>query len=74
MTRIRWLALAAWLLGVGAHLLIFTLLTRPTGDAEWYSSLAGIKVIVFLLTRLPLWIACLCMLALVECRIRGERD
>ncbi|OAI78033.1 hypothetical protein RSP799_16745 [Ralstonia solanacearum] len=74
MTRIRWLALGAWLLGVGAHLLIFTLPTRPAGDAEWYSALASFKVIAFLLTRLPLWVACLCMLALAACRIRREHD
>ncbi|CBJ41836.1 hypothetical protein LBW59_16650 [Ralstonia solanacearum] len=73
MMRLRWFVLGAWLLGVGIHLSIFISLPLPPNGVEWYASLAGFRGIVFLLTRLPLWVAGLCMLALVGYRIRHGR-
>ncbi len=73
MMRLRWFVLGAWLLGVGIHLSIFISLPLPPNGVEWYASLAGFRGIVFLLTRLPLWVAGLCMLALVGYQIRHGR-
>ncbi|MHA6894714.1 hypothetical protein ACQUJT_11580 [Ralstonia pseudosolanacearum] len=71
MKYIRWFSLAAWFLGIGVHLWMFT--SEPTHSAEWYAARKDYRFIVFVLVYLPLWIAALCIVAAVGYWIRRSR-
>lgn len=73
LTLIRWLVFGAWLIGVTVHLLVYVLPARSIQITEWYASLGGYQALVFGITRFPLWVTGLCMLALMDCWIRRER-
>ena len=71
MARTR-IVLGAWLVGVIAHFLAFILSGQPQ-TAEWYASLPSYRAAIFGLTRLPLWLAGLCVLLALASWIRRQR-
>ena len=68
MNLLRPLELGAWLVAVTAHFLAYTLSAQPE-TADWYASLPSYRAAVFGLTRLPLWLAGLCVLLALASRI-----
>ncbi|MBB6580375.1 hypothetical protein [Ralstonia solanacearum] len=66
---VRWLVVATWFLGVTIHLLMFSLSNVPKQGQEWYAARHSYKAVVFMLTRFPLWLTVLCILAIVAGRV-----
>lgn len=73
MIPLRWLVVAAWFLGVTIHLLMFCLSDVSKQVQEWYVALPSYRAVVFMLTRFPLWLAALCILAIVAGRVHRAR-
>lgn len=71
MARTR-VIVGAWLAVVTAHFLTYTLSAQPEA-AEWYASLPSYRAAMFGLTRLPLWLAGLCVLLALASWIRWQR-
>lgn len=66
---LRRLVLGAWLVGAMVHLLAFIMSNKPGQGQEWYATPHSYRVVVFVLTHFPLWVAALCILATVASKI-----
>ncbi|MHA2904256.1 hypothetical protein ACW9FB_17460 [Ralstonia mannitolilytica] len=74
MILVRWIAVAAWFVGVTIHLLMFSLSYVPKEGQEWYAALRSYRALVFMFTRFPLWLAALCIPAIVAGIVRRARS